>query len=418
MKKNKNLNFKEYLEKRGAKLDEKQTEFVGAFEDAMQEHLIEQERSFGEAIEDKIKTLNIPEDIAEQLRGFGEKIQGFEEKKIKLSDSQKTQLRHFVKENSKEILDSMKQRRNFGTPEDGIFQIRAAAPHLNSNGTVTLGSGVSAPTIENVDPNVAIAQIRYPENFILNLISNQQVSKVFATSYEIEQASQEGDAAIVAEAATKPLIQYKWVKNAVSRKKYAGHIEWSEEFEMDNDALFAAILRMIENTVVRAWNNGMYADIIANALPYTSSAFDATVYAPNATDVANVLASLIGANNYTANTVVLNPATLTSLLLIKKTDGEYIVNPAFDIKSGTLSGMKVLASNVVAAGKMLVLDSAIYTETHTDIITRVGQHSTQLLTNEYSLIAELYSKLKVAKIDLVASYYVTLSTVETALTHA
>lgn len=405
------INLRSALEQNGAKLDDSQLKFIGALETEMRSALSKQNDALSEIITKKLdEAPNIGEELREELRSLATKLDLVEKNSIpKLSDNQKSQLRSYVKENHDEICKAIREGKEMDLRSLFIGEVRAAAPHLNSNGTVTLGVGVSAPTVENYDESNLLATIRYPEQFILGKIRNLQVAKVLNTRFKYEQAPVEGAVAVVAEAGEKPLIQYKWVKNALSRKKYAGRIEWSEEFEMDNDRLFMAIVQMIEKDVIRAWHNGIITDITANAVAYTTSPQSGTVPVPNAGDVAVVLQGLISAQNYSANLVLVNPATLVTLMLTKKTDGEYISTPFF--KDGLLNGMEVIGNNVITAGTIVVLDSGIYSENHTGVINRIGTYNDQFITNEKTMVSELFSMLEVAQIDLVASRKGTIATI-------
>lgn len=405
------INLRGALEQNGAKLDDSQLKFIVALETEMRSALSKQNDALSEIITKKLdEAPNIGEELREELRSLATKLDLVEKSSIpKLSDNQKSQLRSYVKENHDEICKAIREGKEMDLRSLFIGEVRAAAPHLNSNGTVTLGVGVSAPTVENYDESNLLATIRYPEQFILGKIRNLQVAKVLNTRFKYEQAPVEGAVAVVAEAGEKPLIQYKWVKNALSRKKYAGRIEWSEEFEMDNDRLFMAIVQMIEKDVIRAWHNGIITDITANAVAYTTSPQSGTVPVPNAGDVAVVLQGLISAQNYSANLVLVNPATLVTLMLTKKTDGEYISTPFF--KDGLLNGMEVIGNNVIPAGTIVVLDSGIYSENHTGVINRIGTYNDQFITNEKTMVSELFSMLEVAQIDLVASRKGTIATI-------
>jgi len=407
------LELRKALEKDGAKLDGNQVKFVEGLEVAIRASLKDSDNKMSELITSEVEKSGVSDEVTEQLRGLAEKMEKIEKSNITdLTASQKRSLRTEVSKHKKEIIEAVRSGRTLGSEDAGIFQLRVAAPHYDTN-TVSLGAGVVAPVIENVEDSPVVAFTRYPENFILNTVRNLQVSKVRHTIFKVEQAPTEGDVAIVAEAGEKPSIQYKFVKNALGRKKYAGRIEWSEEFEIDNDMLFNAVVKMIERDVIKAWNNGIVADIIANAVPYTTSPQDATVYLPDATDVAIVLQGLIDAQDYEADTVILNPATIVSLMLVKKADGERLGNPMF--VNGMLNGMKVIANNQMTAGQILVLDSGIYNEMHTDLIVRVGHYGTQFITNENTLICEMFSMLEFSKIDLVASRYGAIATIEASL---
>lgn len=408
------LNLKEALEKRGAKLDETQVPFITALEDELKGTLEKRSKEMSDAIEKKIKDLNLPEDIAGELRTLGEKIDKAGKPEMRMTEVQKRNLRNVIKERHSEIVDAIKGGKNLD-----LFQIRAAAIHSNSNDTISAGTvfgtadEISADLIENVAESDSIAFIRMPNNFILEVITTQRVDRVPAILYKVEQAPKEGDFAIVAESETKPLIQYKFVKNAIERFKIAGRIEWTEEYEGDNIRLFNAIVRMLERDVWASLNSIVYSIIQANATAYSSSAQSGTVNLPNATDVAVVLQSLIDCNGYNADAVALNCGDVVNLMLMKDDKGNYITNPLF--VNGQLNGMTVYSTAEVPQGNILVFDSSIYRIEHSNVIMRVGQYRDQFIDNEYTLICEMFGLLDVAQIDLVASYYGSIATISADL---
>lgn len=408
------LNLRDALEKNGAKLDETQIAFVNGLSEAIRQALDSNTATISQTIEQKMTEVKatLPEDVAEEIRSLGEKMKKIEERSpvTKLNESQKRSLKAKVNEHHQDIVDAIRGRKNFDLGELVIDAVRAAAPHYNDNGTVSLGSGVYLPTVENFKESDIIATIRYPKNFIFDVVRNSQVAKVPKVLNKKEQTAKEGDVAIVAEHDTKPLVQYKWVINAINRNKIAGRVEWSEEFEIDNERLFQMIVQMIENDVIREWNEVTLAAIIANATAYTSpTAYTGQVNGANADDVAVVLTTLINSNEYNADTLVMNPIDVSKLLLLKDTIGQKL--ETLLLSSGNPLGLKLIASNKVAVGNMLVLDSTTYREQHTGVSLRVGQYANQLITNEWTLIAEMYTLLETAALDKPATRYGAIATI-------
>lgn len=408
------LNLRDALEKNGAKLDETQIAFVNGLSEAIRQALDSNTATISQTIEQKMTEVKatLPEDVAEEIRSLGEKMKKIEERSpvTKLNESQKRSLKSKVKEHHQDIVDAIRGRKNFDLGELVIDAVRAAAPHYNDNGTVSLGSGVYLPTVENFKESDIIATIRYPKNFIFDVVRNSQVAKVPKVLNKKEQMAKEGDVAIVAEHGTKPLVQYKWVINAINRNKIAGRVEWSEEFEIDNERLFQMIVQMIENDVIREWNEVTLAAIIANATAYTSpTAYTGQVNGANADDVAVVLTTLINSNEYNADTLVMNPIDVSKLLLLKDTIGQKL--ETLLLSSGNTLGLKLIASNKVAVGDMLVLDSTTYREQHTGVSLRIGQYADQLITNEWTLIAEMYTLLETAALDKPATRYGAIATI-------
>ena len=408
------LNLRDALEKNGAKLDETQIAFVNGLSEAIRQALDSNTATISQTIEQKMTEVKatLPEDVAEEIRSLGEKMKKIEERSpvTKLNESQKRSLKAKVKEHHQDIVDAIRGRKNFDLGELVIDAVRAIEPHYNDNGTVSLGSGVYLPTVENFKESDIIATIRYPKNFIFDVVRNSQVAKVPKVLNKKEQTAKEGDVAIVSEHGTKPLIQYKWVINAINRNKIAGRVEWSEEFEIDNERLFQMIVQMIENDVIREWNEVTLAAIIANATAYTSPTdYTGQVNGPNADDVAVVLTTLINSNEYNADTLVMNPIDVSKLLLLKDKVGQKL--ETLLLSSGNPLGLKLIASNKVAVGNMLVLDSTTYREQHTGISLRVGQYANQLITNEWTLIAEMYTLLETAALDKPATRYGAIATI-------
>lgn len=327
-----------------------------------------------------------------------------------LTDYQKNFLRNKVQENHDEIVSAIKNKKE--TVLGSIVMdtlLMVAAPHQNGNGTISLGAGVTAPLVENVKDSDILATLRRPDNFVLDVIRNNQVDKVPNTLFKYEQSTtEEGAVTNVSEGAEKPLVQYKWVKNAISRVKIAGRIEWSEEFEMDNDRLFIAIVNMIERDVLREWNDQLLAAIISNATAYTTSAFSGTVSGANLDDVAIVLQALISDENYQATTVVLNPIDIAMLMLAKDTTGRKIESM---LLSSSGLGLNVISSTLISQGNILMFDANTYNEVHTGLKLKVGQYDDQLIKNMWTLIAEMYFLLDTAALDSVATYYGTIATI-------
>lgn len=410
--KKRGFELKNALLKSGGTLDEKQDAFITALEMALNDAIEANNAGLTEIIENKLKDLDFKMDeaLVEDVRKLGQQMEVVMKRGNTLTDYQKNFLRNKVQENHDEIVSAIKNKKE--TVLGSIVMdtlLMVAAPHQNNNGTITLGQGVTAPLVENVKDSDIIATLRRPDNFVLDVIRNNQVDKVPNTLFKYEQSTtEEGAVTNVSEGAEKPLVQYKWVKNAISRVKIAGRIEWSEEFEMDNDRLFIAIVNMIERDVLREWNDQLLAAIISNATSYTTSAFSGTIASPNLDDVAIVLQALISDENYQATTVVLNPIDIAMLMLAKDTTGRKIESM---LLSSPGLGLNVISSTLITQGNILIFDANTYNEVHTGLKLKVGQYDDQLIKNMWTLIAEMYFLLDTAALDSVATYYGTIATI-------
>ena len=318
-------------------------------------------------------------------------------------------LRQILKENHAEIVANMKSK---GSME---FTFKAPAMHMTNNGTVAMAVGQSISFSDNVQFDNDIAYIRVPENFILNVIRNRQVAKVPQQVIKTSETTKEGAATLVAEGAVKPLIQYKFVRETFERSKYAGRVEWTEEFEMDYTRLLDAIIDMLERDVVTAWQDGLIAVIDANATTYVSSPLDGTLVNPDNGLAVVAVASQIASLGYNPNVVIMNPSALVATTYTQDLDGNFSLKPYIDANGRSIGGLQVVTSTSIPVDTFYVGDFSVYKEEHSDYILRFGQYNAQFIENEYTAIGEVFSILSIASIDEVAIVKGSFTAIKTAL---
>lgn len=343
-------------------------------------------------------------EIAEDVASITEQL------KARLSDEGKSMLYKAMKEKHKEFVDAFKGKNSFE-----ISVEKVAAVHMTNNGTVTNASGLTFPTNDNFLIDSDVAYIRIPENYILNVISNTQTDKVPQQVFKRQQVATEGAVAITAEGAVKPLLQYKFQNTATNRQKYAGRIEWTEEFEMDFEALFNDIVRMFERDVLIAWQEGIVDIIDANATAYVSSSLDDSLVIPDNGLAIVAVAQQIRALNYTPNFVIMNPVDVDAAVYTQDSEGRFMLKPYIDPAGNRIAGIRLITSNRVTPGTFLVGDFSVYRERHSRYIFRTGYYDDQFIRNEWSAIGEVFSILSIAPIDYKAIVKGNFATVKAAL---
>lgn len=415
----KNVTLIEALKKAGADITADQEKFIAALDEALKARQADNDESYSAsfksalaeqmgAVEKDDKGNIVP--FATQLKNIAETMEKMEKHQTQIiSEKGRFQLKKFVKENHDAIVKALKNNEDFEGFEFSAIKAAASFSTTNavSNGTVTM------PLVENYLVENDIAVIRHPENFILDAIPNRQVSKVPQQVIRTEQATEEGAVAVVAEGGTKPLTSDTFVRTTTLRKKYAGRIEWSEEFEYDNEMLFAEIVRMFEDKVIRAWQDGLIATIQTNAVAYTTSIFDDTFPVPDNALAVIAGQSVIQGMYFMPDTVIMNPSDLFATLFTQDTEGRPLDKTY--IKDGKINGMTVFSSYKIAAGTALVGESSVYQEWHSNYIFRVGTYANQFITNQKTAIGEVFSLLRIANIDKPAWMVLNLATVKAAL---
>lgn len=343
--------------------------------------------------------------IKEEVKSIGEQM------KSKMTPEMKNFLHAIVKEKHQDFVDAFKNNGDLK-----IVVTKVAAMHMTNNGTVSNVAGLTAYPAGSFEVDSDIAYIRVPENFVLNVIRNTQRAKVPNQLISRQQVATEGAVAVVEEGAVKPLLQYKFQNVSTSRKKYAGRIEWTEEFEMDFEALLDAIIDLFERDVITAWQDGLIDIIDTNATAYIGSSLDGTLVAPDNGLAVIAAAQQIRALGGLPNYVWMNPADIDAAVYTQNADGTFMLKPYIDASGNRIAGLTVVPSLKVDAGTAFVGDFSIYKEIHSGFIMRRGQYGDQFIENEYTLIGEVFSILQVAPANLPLVVKINLATVKTALT--
>lgn len=413
------LNLRSALEKGGAILDENQIKFVSAIENEMNERAKKQQEAYSKSLTEALRSVLGAQEknekgetvtVAEQLRNLAEGLEKVEKNNVRqISNLEKFQLRKMVREQHNDIVDAIRN----GKDLEITFNAKRAAAIYTASTAVANDTGVLLPLNENYEFESEISKIRYPENFILDVISNRQVAKVPQQIIKNEQATAEGAVALVAEGGTKPLVSDTFLRTLTLRKKYAAHIEWTEEFEMDNEMLYNEILAMFEEKVVRAWNNGLISTIVSNGTAYTTSVMDDTLVIPDNGLAVIACQSVINGMNFNADVVLMHPSDIVTTMFTQDTEGNSRLLPY--MQNGQINGMRVVSSNAITLGTAVVMDSSVYREMHSDFILRFGTYNDQFIKNQKSAVGEVFSILRIAKNNMPGVMAVTLSTVRAAL---
>ena len=332
--------------------------------------------------------------------------------KSKVSPELKGFLHTVIKENHEEIVKNFKEK---GTKEFIIEKVPAM--HMTNNGTVSNVDGLNLPTGPFEFDN-DIAMIRVPENFILTVIRNTQRAKVPEYLMKKQQVPGEGAVAVVVEGEVKPLLQYKFQNTSTKRKKYAGRIEWTEEFEMDFEALLDAIIEMFERDVLTAWQDGIIEIIEANATSYIGSSLDGTLQKPDNGLAVIATMQQIRVLGFVPETVLMNPVDIDAAIYTQDANGNLQLKPYIDASGNRIAGVRLVPSLKVEAGQAIVGEFSIYKEIHSGFIFRRGQYNEQFIENEYTAVGEVFSILNAAPAEYPGIVKINLATVKAALKSA
>lgn len=357
-----------------------------AVEQAFASESVERNKKI-DAIITQLGTVDEGQSLSEIIRKLSTKIDEVEEKaKRTLSEADKKNLRAVLEANK----DVIRNSRNRTTPAWEIeFKAKRATSAMMTTGTLLTGA-VAINNPNELD-DLQITFIKYPNNFILDAINSRQVTKVPASRRWKEQVvANEGVPTVVAEGTTKPLTDYKFEYKYSYVKKYAGRIEMTEEVEIDMEQLMMEIITMFERDVLKVYQAGVFADILAWAPAYTTTVLDGTLVNPQIRNVVNAGVLAVADNNYTADTLIINPGDYALGQNMENSVGD----PIFVPDSVMYPGLKLFVTSLIAAGTLLVGEGAIVEEQHGGFILRRGTYGTQFIENEFTIVGEVFSNLK------------------------
>lgn len=377
-------------------------------ETAMQRETVERGKQLKE-IADKLGLVDEGQTLSSVVRSLSQKIDEVEAKsKKQLSANDKFLLRKALESKKDDIYAVI--RKESTTPWALEFKAKRAASAMMTTANVL--TGAAAFNHDNIFDDVDITVIRYPQNFIGDVIGSRQVAKVPAVIQWKEQvAGGDGLPAVVAEGDAKPLTSDAFVWKYSYRKKYAGRIELTEEVEIDFEQLVLDIITMFEEKVLREYNKGLLTDILAWAPAYAGTALDDMIVKPTLQNVVNAGKLQLALNEYAPDTLIVNPADYAEVQNMQDTLG----NPIFVADSVLFPGIRVIVTAGITAGTCLLLEGGIIKEQHGSFILRSGTYGNQLIENERTIIGELFSNMKLPTESKKGVVKLVIATVKAAL---
>ena len=310
---------------------------------------------------------------------------------------------------AKTIKSNLENIRNLKAKE--VYEVEFSAKRAAIEMTTATVLGGKDIDVANLEDEICL--IKYPKNYILEILTNTQVSRVPGFITKRKQKSKDGAAAVVAEGALKPLVSYVFEDVQYKPFKVAAHMEMTDELEFNYEQLYLAIIALFERDVLIDWQKELLAKFILTATPYVATPLDDTITNPNVYDAVGALILQLQALEATPDTIWMNPADLWKINLTKDSEGQYVI-PPFSVDGMNFAGLRLMTSIAINAGKLLIGDSSAWREQHSDYRLRIGYINDQLIKNKQTIVGEVESLLY--PIDCNPSWiYADITTVQAAL---
>jgi HK97 family phage major capsid protein len=166
--------------------------------------------------------------------------------------------------------------------------------------------------------------------------------------------------------ATLALSNYTWIQRNSEVESIGTYVkltaealeDWDQlESEVRNE-LFPSLERVLENQLFQGSGVAPQLDgIITTCGAYASTGLNAKVLNPNTFDAILAAANQCAENNYVANYAFLAPADYAAMIMSKGiSGGAYVIPPFASPNGGNVGGVKIVQSNLIPAGQVLVGD--------------------------------------------------------------
>lgn len=209
-----------------------------------------------------------------------------------------------------------------------------------------------------------------------------------------EETAPQGSAAVVAEGAVKPLVQYAYTLKSATYKKVAQLVTMTEEFSLDFARLQSDIMGKGRTDVLNQINGALLTDLTAAATAYSTAAS----FKPGGTGVGSVTnvndydaiaAMAAQADNATyganTNTAIMSTFKKYRMGITKSTQGEYVNRPDV-LDNIAFIGNPSMGADAVIVGDLRQMTLIL----RGGFIVKVGYNADDFARNQFSVVMEQY----------------------------
>lgn len=293
------------------------------------------------------------------------------------------------------------------------FRNKAAGSSLISTSIVDTVSPPGSPYLPGLGgAELEIFDIVRNPNFILNRVDMGRTNQsTLAWINEVSVLADTVAGTSIAEGGTKTLVQHKWQVEFSKAKKAAAYAILSEEFEDDVPQLATRTRRLLQDDVLRAFDDAIQAAVIAAARPYEITGLNGKIKFPTLFDDLGAALAQVGYYNFIPNTLGLNTVTSWQVMMEKDHEGRYNVPPFMDRINRLL-----VEANKIVVGDVLAGDLTQYkVDIYKDFSLRIGWINDQFIKNLFSIVGEIRYHDYISDSRKKAIVYDQLSDIEAAI---
>jgi len=348
------------VEEKTTEINKSIEEKTKTIEKSIEEKTAETEKKITEA-EVKIKSLETETETLK--KDLEEKTETIKElgKSLKENIVEKERKDTYYDIIYKSVIENADKIKSLNGTEQG-FKVEKAAGDIVRGNLTASGGGIPV-SLQEVEAGVT--RIAQGTPFMREIMRMRGLTTKYATW--IEQDIAEGSAGTVAEGATKPKKEIKWVERSAEAKKIAVTARMSQEALEDIEWAAMEVAEQLSEDVLLKENQQLlvgdgtgnnYKGIVsyAPAFNITTGRFFHAIQSAAERDVLRVAIALIVKNHFNPTTVILNP-TDAALIDMHKDDVSSYVDTTFTRSiSEILKNLIVIEDEAMPEGQFLVGD--------------------------------------------------------------
>ena len=272
------------------------------------------------------------------------------------------------------------------------FDIKAA-------GTMTITGNYSGGTVGLSSFEDGMTRIVRRKPFLRQLVNTAGTTSKYVVWIEQDNADP-GTAGTIAEGGAKQQTDFDLVERSQEVRKIAVWIKVSKEMLADLPFIEGEIrTELMELVELKLDEQILSGDNVAPnmkglteyATAWSAGTFVDTVDNANRFDVLRTAIAQIEIANFSANYIILNPADVAAMELVKDpTTRQYVLPPFIGPNGNTIAGVPIVANNGVTAGEFLVGDfTKAQLKIREDINIQVGFVNDDFTKNLVTILAEM-----------------------------
>lgn len=288
---------------------------------------------------------------------------------------------------------------------DFNFNLRAAEIITTEN--IVDFDGLDVDDIKDTLSITDFVPKRRARQYIFDIADRTTVQAIEKNKTWYTEGDEEGAFAIVAESGFKPLVSIDLIPQVSKVKKVAGHSVYTDEVPKFKQQAYQIIRRLINDKLLRDYQNQLTTELVAAAGPYVSSALDGQYANPTDFHAMAAVAAQIESLDFYPDTLVIHPQDKWRIGMSQDQTGAfYMAVPASSPDAQPkLLGFNVITSTKITVGNFILGEAGLWKIEDEGVTVKIGYGTTTRMNeagtavvaveddithNRFRVISEMY----------------------------